>query len=204
MGPAMTNLTPTEVTQALFDSIVRGDWQGAAALGDVDGLARWRAGELAFLAAEADFLARWPEPTAGGSLTAVPTDEAVIAQCLQKYAATVLPGLPTRTTLAELVSFPAAKLFAMYLQLTAWLRMDGDLTSSPQIVGEKIESDSTAVVVYRWHGAGWPKEPQEASILQLHRGPNGWRYVPAPDVPATYFAFIKLPATLRRAVLAAA
>ena len=178
----MTDLTPTDVAQGLFDSIIRDDWQGAVALADEEGLAKWRAGELAFLAAEADFLAHWPESTPGGSLTAVPTDEAVIAERLRRYAGTVLPGLPARTTLAEVVSFPAAKLFAMYLQLTAWLRVASASSASPQILGEKIESDTSAFVVYRWHGAGWPKEPHETSILRLHRGPNGWRYVPTPDM----------------------
>ena len=98
------------------------------------------------------------------------------------------------TTLAELVAFPASKFFATYLQLTASLRMGSASGPGPQVVGETIENDTSAFVVYRWYGAGWPKEPQEVSILRLHRGAGGWRYVPAPDVGSPCFAHALLSA----------
>ena len=184
----MTDLTPTGVAQTLFDALIRADWQGAVALADPTGLATWRHGELAFLAAEAEFLAHWPDRPEGGSLTSISTDDAGVAERLRTFAATVLPGLTPPTTLAELVAFPALKLFATYLHLTASLRMASASGPGPQVVGETIENDTSAFVVYRWHGAGWPKEPQEASILRLHRGAGGWRYVPAPDVGSPCFA----------------
>jgi len=184
----MTDLTPSEVTQVFFDAIIRDDWEGAVALADPSGLAKWRARELAFLAAEAEFLAHWPEPTAGGSLASVPTDEAVVADRLGTYADTVLPGLTARTTLGELVALPAAKLFELYLQLPAGLRMASASGSRPQITGETIENETTAFVVYGWHGAGWPKEPRVSSILRLRRGEGGWRCVVDPDVGSPCFA----------------
>src|SRR2546425_955789 len=146
-------------------------------------------GELAFLAAEAEFLAHWPDRPLGGTLTSVPTDEAVVAARLGAHGAIIVPGLTPRTTLAELVAFPASRLLAMYFQLTASLRMASDSAPGPHIVGETIENDTDAFVVYRWHGAGWPKEPQEASILRLHhRGAAGGRYVPTPDLGSPCFA----------------
>ena len=179
----MGDLTPTEVAHAFFDALIRADWEGAVALADPEGLAKWRSGELAFLAAEAEFLSHWPEQETGrGSLTSVSTDDAVVAERLRAYAATVLPGLTPRMTLAELVATPASRLLAMYLHLTASIRVTSGSGAPPQIVGETIENDTTAFVVYRWDGAGWPKEPQDASILRLHRGGEGWRYAPTPDV----------------------
>jgi hypothetical protein len=184
----MSDLAPTQVARTFFDALIRADWQGAVTLADPAGLATWRRGELAFLAAEADSLADWPARPAGGSLASVPTDEAVVAERLRARAAIVVPGLTPRTTLAELVALPASKLLAMYLQLTASLRMASASGPGPQIVGETIENETSGFVVYRWRGAGWPKEPQEASILRLHRGDEGWRYFPTPDVGSPCFA----------------
>jgi hypothetical protein len=184
----MTDLTPSEITRAFFEAIIRDDWEGAVGLADPSGLAEWRARELAFLAAEAEFLAHWPEPSAGGSLVSVPTDEAVVAERLGMYTDTVLPGLTTRTTLGELVALPAAKLFELYLQLTRGLRGGSASGSRPHITGETIENETTAFVLYRWHGAGWPKEPQVSSILRLRRGEDGWRCVVDPNVGSPCFA----------------
>jgi len=191
----MTDLTPTEVARAFFDSLIGEDWQGAVTLADPAGLAKWRAGELAFLAAEAQFLARWPERETGGSLASVPTDDAVIRERLQVYGSTVLPRLTPPTTLTELVDFPPAKLFATYLRLTAGLRIASGADATPQIVAETIENDTTAFVVYRWRGAGWPMEPHETSILRLHRWSNGWRYIVAPDMGSPCFAHALISST---------
>lgn len=172
----MIDPAPTQVAQEFFESVVQGMWDAAASLADAKSLETWRNQQMAWFCVEAYALPHGRASRAGGTLTSVPTDEATIADLLRTHATTVLPGFPTRTTLADIARVPARDLFAMFLRLTAYIRSESS-ADQPHIVGDITENATTAFVLYRWNGAGWPKEPHDTSILRLQLSPQGWRYV---------------------------
>ena len=173
----MTEHSPTEIAKALFRAMLDRNWDAAAALADPASLATWRTEQIAALAAEAEVIAHPPPVRAGGFLMSVEAEDAVVVERLRRHATMALPGLSTRTTVGDLVAMSPADFFAMYLQLTASLRSASGGNTGPKIIGHVVEDDTSAFVLYRWHGAGWPQEPQDTSLLRLQRGPDGWRFV---------------------------
>jgi hypothetical protein len=173
----MTESAPIDVARALFDALSRADWDAAAQLADPDSLAKWQQTQIALLADEAEALAEPPPKGDSGSIRQIQTDPATTSARLGNYGATLFPNLFGSTSLAELAGSSAAWFFSRYLEATAPIRAASTSSASPHVIGELLETDAAAYVLYRWKGLGWPTQPQEVAVLRMRRGLDGWRYL---------------------------
>lgn len=183
--------TPTEAAQAFFDALMAQRWREAAELVTPESAARHQRVELDEIATlvlyqrqmwvvGADTL--MPEEV-GTALDTVPVLDLAEVAANSAHDSITVALLPGAGTIGELRALPATDFLARAWQAThrAFNPPDQDAAEPvlPTLVGEVMESDTAAFVVYRLAppapGPEQPTEEESVHLMHLRRVDGRWR-----------------------------
>lgn len=171
----------SQAAEAFFSALQRARWNAAAALVDPASAADFRDQNLSMLIAWAENRERIQRVRkAGGGMVAYSSEGTVNTFLLAQFGSTVLRALPGRPTLQQLAESTPAEFVALWLEASDHgIAPDSAGPSgrpTRRILGEVLEGDSVAHVLYRPEAPGYEyTNPHHVEILQLRRLGQEWR-----------------------------
>lgn len=172
--------SPSEVTTLFFGALTRGDFAAAAVLLEPTELVTLRETELARLvgwARQHDAM-KQVRDTPGPSMHGFSVEETVDAAALEKFRDYELNRHAGVRTLGDLTAQTPTEFAATYLRVTSGALGGGQLVPpiTRRVVGEIIEDETRAYVVYRTTGSIFDDGPSEhARVLAFRRVAAEWR-----------------------------
>ncbi|MFL5562945.1 MAG: hypothetical protein ACJ79K_15850 [Gemmatimonadaceae bacterium] len=175
----------TAAAQSFFAALHDGRWPAAAAAVDSSSMSAIREMELSMMIAWAQHRAEFARAMRGkgsGALSGgYSVSDHIDARLLEKYGATAAPGFPGAPTVAAIAALPPRVFLTDILALSDSEEIYGPPPSHERnrfdrtIVGEVVENDSIAHVLYRVSAPHYvATDPLQVSVLRLHRRDDRW------------------------------
>lgn len=202
LGPhvAVGQPTPSHVAETFFAALRTQRWRDAAAMLDSASAVQFRDRALAILVAMLD--ARGTPAAMGDSgigIAAVAMPAAPDSQALRAVADTPISLFSDVRTLGAIGALRPVEFAARYLEVSQrslrLLNPDAatdSLLSAPrayQVIGEVLEGDSLAHVLYRTTDTEVVQEPHSVNVLYLRRRGSEWRLLLPADLGPLPFEF---------------
>lgn len=179
-APARAQETPTRAARSFFDALAEHRWRDAAMLVHPLRRASFQEEELAVLVAwaESEQARRLDAQSGSGGIVGFSSDGVLRPEQLAKHGHRRVPGFGG-LTLAGAAALPSEEFMARFLEASA---LDADSTFLPsgerfarRILGEVIESDTVAHVLYRIEGSVVEyTDDFHVEIAQLRRRGGRW------------------------------
>lgn len=161
---------PAATAAAFFAALERSEWRAAASHVDPRTHARHQRIEVSMLLNWAEQRERIRVLAREGGSYAIVASDTVDTAALRKYGSTPVRGYRETPTLAQLAALSPAEFMARYLETGGEL-----LRERRRIVGEVVENDSVAHVLYRSDDPHVQYEdPFYVQVLNLRKSGGRW------------------------------